>query len=48
MITIQKISDVDDGQELKFTQRESSAIFGTKLEVRLPVTASERLYNEFL
>lgn len=46
MITIQKISDVYDGQELKFTLGENSAIFGTKLKVHLPVTASKRLYNE--
>lgn len=48
MITIQKILDVDYGQELKFTLGENSAIFGSKLEVQLPVSASKWLYNEFL
>lgn len=48
MITIQKILDVDYGQELKFTLGENSAIFGSKLEVQLPVSASKWLCNEFL
>ncbi|XP_052678415.1 leukotriene A-4 hydrolase-like isoform X2 [Crassostrea angulata] len=41
MITVQKILDVDYGQELKFTLGENSAIFGSKLEVQLPVSASK-------
>lgn len=48
MITIQKILDVDYGQELKFTLGENSAIFGSKLEVQLPLSASKWLCNEFL
>lgn len=48
MITVQKILDVDYGQELKFTLGENSAIFGSKLEVQLPVSASKWLCNEFL
>lgn len=46
MITIQKILDVDYGQELKFTLGKNSAIFGSKLEVQLPVSASKWLCNE--
>nr|XP_034306708.1 leukotriene A-4 hydrolase isoform X4 [Crassostrea gigas] len=41
MIPIKKILDVDYGQELKFTLGENSAIFGSKLEVQLPVSASK-------
>lgn len=40
-ITINKITDADNCQELKFTLGEKTDSFGSKLEVQLPVSSSK-------
>ncbi|XP_061187938.1 leukotriene A-4 hydrolase-like isoform X2 [Saccostrea echinata] len=49
-VSIQKITDADNCQELKYTLGESTGSFGSKLEVQLPVSSSTsnkvRVYYE--